>query len=73
MPIINGFEFFEAFAKLKENNDAYISSMLTMFTSSEQEEDKQRATSYDFVKDYVVKGRMSPENLREMVEECLSS
>lgn len=71
MPVMDGFEFLEAFSNLRKTNDGYISSVFTMFTSSEREEDKLRVSSYDFVKGFIVKGSESPESLREVVDQCL--
>lgn len=72
MPIMGGFEFLEEFSILRENGNDYSSSVFTMFTSSERDEDKQKAQSYDFVKGFVVKGSMSVESLQEVIEKCLS-
>jgi CheY-like chemotaxis protein len=53
MPRKNGFEFLEEFSALQQEiNDSLI---ILMFTSSSQEKDKERATSFPAVKDFFVK------------------
>lgn len=64
MPLMGGFEFLEAFAQLKDNDERYSLSIFTMFTSSEKEDDKKKAAQYDFVKGFLVKGEVSTEALR---------
>lgn len=73
MPLMGGFEFLEAFEKLKQQDSRYSSSIFTMFTSSEKEEDKQRAAKYDFVKGFLVKGEVTTENLLAVFEKHLAS
>lgn len=72
MPIMNGFLFLEAFAKLRADNSCYASSVFTMFTSSERDEDKQKVAAYDFVKGFIVKGSESPESLQQVIDDCLA-
>lgn len=50
MPGMNGFEFLDEF-----NCDASMSSVVVMLSSSNQDDDKDRAMSYECVKEYVVK------------------
>ena len=66
MPRINGIEFLEKFAKLRE----FIqidSCVIIMLSSSEREEDKEKIMAYDFVKDYVVKGKLTAEELKTKI------
>lgn len=72
MPIMNGFEFLDAFASLRENNPIYTSSVLTMFTSSENDRDKMKASEYDFVKGYLVKDNLSLPELEKILTSCFS-
>ncbi len=58
MPGMNGFEFL---AKYKEKYKQSASKVL-MLSSSDQECDKQKALSYDFVKDYFIKP-LTPQHL----------
>lgn len=69
MPIMNGFEFLEAFSKLRAGSYDYSSSVFTMYTSSEREQDKKKVESYEFVKGFVIKGDMSPQVLQEIIDE----
>lgn len=71
MPGIDGFEFLEKFSKLREEVQ-YLSSVIMMFSTSEQTEDHTKAMTYDFVKDYIVKGSLQSEQLRKKVDEVFS-
>ncbi|PCI59381.1 MAG: hypothetical protein COB37_11615 [Kordiimonadales bacterium] len=62
MPRLDGFEFLEKFEKLREQIEGLNSSIVMMFSSSQREEDKTRALSYDFVHDYITKP-LTQENL----------
>lgn len=72
MPIMGGFEFLDEFAKLKQLDEKYTSSIFAMLSSSEKEEDRERAAAYDFVKGFITKGSLTPEHLQELIIECLS-
>ena len=67
MPVLNGFEFLEQF-KLIRIEHSIDTSLILMFTSSNREEDKKKALSYDYVKAYLVKGEFTSEQLQEEVE-----
>lgn len=64
MPILNGFEFLEQFAELR-GKLALDSCTIMMFSSSERPEDKERAFSFDFVKDFLTKGDTTDELLKQ--------
>lgn len=67
MPRMNGFEFLDAFAKLrKEAKDLYESVVVMMFTSSSLEEDKEKAFGFEFVRGYLNKP-FNPEDLSEII------
>jgi len=66
MPRINGIEFLEKFSHLRKIIEI-DSCVIIMFSSSEREEDKQKIMAYDFVKDYVVKGTLTAEELKEKI------
>jgi CheY-like chemotaxis protein len=55
MPRMNGFEFLDAFKKLREENDGYDAVVFLMVTSSDNIQDKEHASQYDFVKGYIHK------------------
>ncbi len=66
MPRVDGIEFLETFSHLRK----YIqvdSCVIIMFSSSERKEDKEKIMAYDFVKDYVVKGSLTAEELKEKI------
>lgn len=67
MPVMNGLEFLEAFDVLKAGDDRYQSVVIMMYTSSEQTEDFQKATSYPFVKNYMIKGAYSYDPIKEIL------
>ena len=70
MPLLNGFEFLEAFAPLRDRLD-YQSIVFMMFSSSEQPEDRDKALSYGFVKGFIPKMPPTPDALRETLTEVL--
>jgi CheY-like chemotaxis protein len=53
MPVMNGFDFLDAYERLPMAVRANV--MVVMLTSSIDERDRQRAFSYDSVKDYMRK------------------
>lgn len=68
MPRMNGIEFLEKFSEMKENTNNYNSSFFTVFTSFENDQDKNKALSYSFVNGYFDKNPKSPEELKMIVE-----
>jgi CheY-like chemotaxis protein len=68
MPAMNGFEFLEAYQSLLTTQKIYPSPTVIMFTSSEEENDKEKAMRFPFVKDYLVKP-LSPEKVNKLVQE----
>ena len=66
MPLMGGFEFLEAFERLRERPE-YQSVTFVMLSSSGRPEDRERALDYDFVTDYVVKQPSSPVEICEML------
>jgi len=69
MHIMNGFEFLEHFSKLRKSCCCYHTIIFTMYTSSESNEDKQKASSYEFVKSYICKRHFSLETLEGMLQQ----
>lgn len=72
MPIMGGFEFLDAFAKLRARIPELQAVVLAMFSSSDHHDDHARAESYPFVKGYIVKMPSSADELRRTVQDCLS-
>ncbi len=70
MPLLNGFEFLEEFATIREPNHMEA-SVVMMFTSSEREDDKLKIAAYDYVKSYLVKGSFSTEELEQKIKQVL--
>ena len=71
MPLLNGHEFLREFAKVREQTDI-VNHIVMMFTSSEREEDINKALSYPFVKDYLIKGKYDKDELRAKLEKALA-
>lgn len=70
MPLVDGYEFLEEFDPLRKEIKAE-SSVVLMFTSSEQKSEQRQAMAYDFVKDYLVKGKFTSAQLQQKIEELL--
>jgi len=70
MPIMGGWEFLDAFRE-QENAVKITPTIVVMYSTSDQDEEKARIDGYDFVKSYIVKGSYSPQDLKEKVEECI--
>ena len=68
MPRVDGFGFLAAFEKMRQD-DSVGSSIIMMFTSSERDSEVERATAFEFVRDYLVKGKVSSDQLRDKIEE----
>jgi CheY-like chemotaxis protein len=64
MPRVNGIQFLEEFSKLREIIEV-DSCVVMMFSSSAREEEKEKIMTYDFVKDYLVKGSFKADELKE--------
>lgn len=65
MPLMDGFEFLEKFSALRSEREDLKSAMLTMLTSSDRKEDILKAKSYDFVDNFITKGSLSIEDIKE--------
>lgn len=61
MPKMDGFDFLDAFAGLQASlPQATTPAVVLMLTSSNADRDRQRAASYDLIKDFIIKP-ISPE------------
>lgn len=69
MHIMGGFEFLEHFSRLREEHPAYSTCVFTMFTSSERQEDIDKAMAYDFVKGYISKSTFTLEDFTKIIDE----
>lgn len=66
MPIMGGFDFLNEFASLREKL-ALDSCVIMMYSSSERREDKDKAATFEFVKDFLTKGEITLVQLQEKV------
>ena len=73
MPHVDGLEFLDKFSELRESQKEYQSCTLMLFSSSERQEDRDKAFSYNFVSDYLVKGDLGPKALKEKISKVLSN
>ena len=64
MPRVNGIQFLNAFAQLRVKIDI-STCVIMMFSTSEREEDKANIMGHEFVKDYLVKGAFTSQQLKE--------
>lgn len=71
MPRMGGFEFLERFQQMRIDL-GYSSVVLMMFSSSEREEERERALSYPFVRGFIHKMPQSEQSLKEQVEEAMT-
>ncbi len=55
MPIMNGFEFLEAYGESFSGDNRYTPIIICMFSSSDSKEDIDKAFSFPYVKDYLTK------------------
>ena len=70
MPIMGGWEFLEAF---QENEDSVkiVPTIVVMYSTSDQDDEKTRIANYDFVSSYIVKGSYSPDELKQTILDCV--
>ncbi|WP_227270790.1 response regulator [Roseobacter weihaiensis] len=66
MPRVDGFEFLERFNEIRAANELE-STVIVMFTSSPRQEDKDRSQQWSFVKDFIIKGEFSSEDLNRII------
>ncbi|MFT5732184.1 MAG: CheY-like chemotaxis protein [Planctomycetota bacterium] len=71
MPCVSGFDFLKAFSELRTKHEAYADCSVMMVSSSEHPEEQERALGYEFVVDFVIKGRTSAEELSRKIETAL--
>ena len=69
MPIMNGWEFLEEFSA-RRDQIAISPIVVIIYSTSDQEEDKARATQFECVETYVVKGSYTPDDLKRTIIAC---
>lgn len=67
MPLLDGFGFLERFNQIVKKDSRYKAIVIMLFTSSGQGEDIERSKQYESVRDYLLKGEINHETLRELV------
>jgi CheY-like chemotaxis protein len=67
MPQVDGFEFLEQFESLRDKNNLG-SCIVMMYSSSERQEDKDKAYAYEFVRDFIIKGESSAEDIADKLK-----
>ena len=72
MPLMDGFEFLDKFTDIRQSiKDQSI--VVMMFTSSDNDEEKQRALSYPFVKGFISKSNVNSELLKDKIQSVVVS
>ncbi len=66
MPRLNGFEFLEEFSELRKER-GLAATVVVMFTSSPRQDDKDQASQWNFVSDFLIKGDFEVADLEEIV------
>lgn len=66
MPLMDGFEFLEAYEKLAEGKGQYDAIQVMMLTTSDNEEDRNKAFTFKTVKDFLNKP-MKSEDIRKVI------
>ena len=72
MPRMNGFEFLEQFSSIRQDW-GIMSTVVIMFSSSPRMDDKVQAFGWKFVKDFIVKGEFSHQELDVLITDALAS
>ncbi|MFK8001219.1 MAG: response regulator [Polyangiales bacterium] len=67
MPRMGGFEFLERLVALRDTRKAYETLVVLMFSSSEHPNEHHFALHQDIVTDFVVKGAITSEELKEKI------
>lgn len=66
MPLMNGWEFVEALESRAEEVQLKP-TVVMMCSTADADEEKRKADNYQAVAGYIVKGCLSPENLRQAI------
>ena len=69
MPLVGGFEFLEKFEVIRKKLQLNHVTIM-MLSSSARTEDKERAFSYSFVKEFISKGSVTTEELKSKIMKC---
>lgn len=67
MPRVDGFGFLEQFSQIRAEFDL-DATVVIMFTSSPRQEDKDRSFQWNFVKEFIVKGDFSADDLDRVIQ-----
>jgi len=68
MPLMDGLEFLEEYAKLRETDPSLQSTVVMMFTSSNNPKDIAESEKYSFVDGFLVKGEYQSAHLNQVIE-----
>ncbi|MEM8547971.1 MAG: response regulator [Pseudomonadota bacterium] len=68
MPVMNGFEFLAAFAKLKDARPEVHTSVVVLLTSSASTLEREQAVDRPFVQAFLLKDELTAEQLQRTVE-----
>ena len=71
MPVMNGLEFLEAFARLKEVRPEVQTSVVVLLTSTASALEREQAVGRPFVQAFLLKDELTAEQLQRTVESVL--
>ena len=72
MPRLDGFAFLERFSALRASITGLRTCVIMMFSTSGNPADVRRAMTYEFVRDYIVKGETTTADLRHKIDGVLA-
>ena len=72
MPKMGGFEFLAKFSRLHQYSELRNSNVM-MYSTSDRNEDRQRAFGYPCVKDFLIKGELSVDDLEQKMQHLLKN
>lgn len=70
MPILDGFEFLDKLNSFKQEKQ-FEKTYVMMLSTSALDEEIEKALSYDFVSDYLVKGKFTSATLKEKINSII--
>lgn len=73
MPRFDGFEFLDAFEKLRASRDEYATCAVMICSSSDQQADRDRAFKKSFVKGYIIKGETEPDEIKRRLLSAIAA
>lgn len=67
MPVMNGYEFLLKLQAIKQDHNRFSSINVMMLSGSYRPADINKSMQFDYVKDFLVKGKIEPAYLKKIV------